>query len=69
MPKEYAYHAEYMAEVDVEDKNGLTQTIAVYMDTSAGAPFALDASWIEQEEPKSIESPYNKGVILDFQGD
>ena len=61
--------AHYCGCVTVTDSYGEQVELAVYQDTGSCGMFAIDASFIEQEEPETVPSPFNKDTDLKLIGD
>jgi hypothetical protein len=59
----------FCQEVDATDIYGNHVKLAVYFDTGSCGVFAIDSSYIEQEEPQLIPSPFNDDVDLELTGD
>jgi len=56
---------EYITEVSVLDPDSQhTIQVAIYKDLASGAMFGLDSSFVEQVDPDSIPSPFNKDGTL-----
>lgn len=61
--------AVFCQEVTVTDSHGIKVQLAVYQDTSTNGVFAVDSTFIEQEEPETIPSPFNEYAHLKLIGD
>ena len=55
--------------VTVTDSYGEQVELAVYQDKGSNGVFAVDASFIEQEEPDKIPSPFDENTELELTGD
>jgi hypothetical protein len=55
----------YITEVEVLDPDSqhIIQ-VAIYKDLASGAMFGLDSSFVEQVDPDTIPSPFNKDGTL-----
>jgi hypothetical protein len=57
--------AKYITEVSVLDPDSQhTIQVAIYKDLASGAMFGLDSSFVEQVDPDTIPSPFNKDGTL-----
>ncbi len=62
--------AKFITEVVVKDPDTkLPVAVAIYKDMQSGGMIGLDSSWVEQEEPETIPSPFNLGMTLNLIGD
>ena len=61
--------AVFCQEVTVTDSYGNKVQLAVYQDKGTNGMFGIDASFIEQEEPETIPSPFNEYIHLKLTGD
>ena len=59
----------YCGLISTLDSYGNQVELAVYQDTGSNGLFAIDSSFIEQEEPETIPSPFNKDTDLKLIGD
>jgi len=59
----------FCQEVEATDIYGNEVKLAVYFDTSSCGVFAIDSSFIEQEEPETVPSPFNQNTDLELTGD
>lgn len=61
--------AQYVCNVTVIDpQTGLPVEVAMYKDMSTNGIFGIDASFIEQEEPEQVKSPFSD-QMLQLKGD
>ena len=61
--------AVFCQEVTVTDSYGNEVQLAVYQDKGTNGVFAIDSSFVEQEEPETVPSPFNEHVHLNLIGD
>jgi len=55
--------------VKTTDCYGNEVEVAIYLDISSCGVFGIDASFIEQEEPTHVPSPFDNATVLELTGD
>jgi hypothetical protein len=62
--------AKYITEVTVTDPDSDSPVeVAIYKCERTGGMFGIDSSFISQEDPEEVPSPFQPGIALELVGD